>query len=137
VLEHLGPTAASYLAIWRELYRICRADAQVRIIVPHPRHDEFLCDPTHVRPILPEQMQMFSAERNRQWITRGAANTPLALHNGIDFELEHVGYELDPDWAQRRSRGEIDDAALQHAMRHASNVIRQVEIRLRAIKPSR
>src|SRR4051812_34057053 len=54
VLEHLGESAKVYLAVIKELYRICAPDAVVRIAVPHPRHDDFLTDPTHVRPVLPE-----------------------------------------------------------------------------------
>lgn len=137
VLEHLGATASVYLAIWRELYRVCKADARLEIIVPHPRHDDFLCDPTHVRPILPEQLLMFSAEKNRQWIAKGVANTPLALQCGIDFELEHVGMDLDDLWADRRRRGAIDDSGLQEAIRSQANVVRQVRLRLRAVKPMR
>ena len=35
----------------KELYRISCDQANIHISVPHPRHDDFLADPTHVRPI--------------------------------------------------------------------------------------
>ena len=52
VLEHLGQLPNVYLRIIQELYRICKEGALIQISVPHPRHDHYLCDPTHVRPIL-------------------------------------------------------------------------------------
>src|SRR4051812_30210725 len=48
-LEHMGEQSAVFLEIIRELYRICAPGASVRIHVPHPRHDDFIDDPTHVR----------------------------------------------------------------------------------------
>ena len=54
VLEHLGGTSDVYLKIIQELYRVSQHSAQISITVPHPRHDDFMIDPTHVRPILPE-----------------------------------------------------------------------------------
>ena len=49
VLEHLGRDTDTFLAIWKELYRVAAPGATVRIVVPHPRHQDFLQDPTHVR----------------------------------------------------------------------------------------
>jgi predicted SAM-dependent methyltransferase len=52
-LEHLGAEVGAFKTIMRELYRICRDGATVQINVPHPRHDDFIADPTHVRAITP------------------------------------------------------------------------------------
>ena len=49
VLEHLGAQTSVYLGIIKELYRVCRDGAKIKIAVPHPRHDNFLSDPTHAR----------------------------------------------------------------------------------------
>lgn len=135
VLEHLGRDTATYLGVIRELYRICRHGARLLIIVPHPRHDEYLVDPTHVRPIVPESFQMLSVRKNEEWIARGAANTPLAIQIGVDFEIERVAYDLDPVWKQKRQRGELDAAELAHAIASYANVVRQVEVLLRVRKP--
>jgi predicted SAM-dependent methyltransferase len=54
VLEHLGQATDVYLGIIKELYRVCRDGATITIIVPHPRHDHFLTDPTHVRAVTAE-----------------------------------------------------------------------------------
>lgn len=134
VLEHLGRDPQTYLGIIRELYRICRSDGRVLIVVPHPRHDDFLVDPTHVRPILPEQFLMFSKAKNREWIERGVANTTLALQLDVDFEIEKVSMSLDPAWARRQQAGELTPAELQHAVTTYSNVVRQFELVLRAKK---
>jgi hypothetical protein len=130
VLEHLGRDTATYLAIIQELYRICAPNGRVLVIVPHPRHDDFLVDPTHVRAILPEQFLMFSKRKNREWIERGAANTTLALQLDVDFEIEHVNFTLDDAWLNRH----LPEAELRHAATTYANVIRQVEVVLRAVK---
>src|SRR4051794_18215857 len=64
VLEHLGGTARDWLAIWKEIWRVAKPDAMIEIYVPHPRHNNFLIDPTHVRPIFPETIAMFDQMRN-------------------------------------------------------------------------
>ncbi|MDP6567436.1 MAG: hypothetical protein QF578_21580 [Alphaproteobacteria bacterium] len=134
VLEHLGPTAESYLAIIKELWRICRAGAEVRVVVPHPRHDHFLNDPTHVRPITVHGLEMFSQKRNREWRDKGVANTPLGLYLGVDFEVVSVDVVPDEPWRGRLQRGEIQPAQLQEAMRMYANVIMETTIVMRAVK---
>ena len=134
VLEHLGATTDSYLAIIKELWRICRLGALVRIVVPHPRHDHYLNDPTHVRPITVQGLEMFSQKRNHEWQKKGIPNTPLGLYLGVDFEI--VSFDVLPDepWRGRLQRGEIQPAALQEAMRMYANVIMETTIVMRAVK---
>ena len=57
ILEHLGE---GFFHCLQELYRVCKHGARINIRVPHPRHDSFLADPTHRRPITAVTMQMFS-----------------------------------------------------------------------------
>ena len=40
VLEHLGATTEIYLSVLRELYRICRHDARITIVVPRVVKEE-------------------------------------------------------------------------------------------------
>ncbi|HLO64329.1 MAG TPA: hypothetical protein VK165_15330, partial [Azonexus sp.] len=47
VLEHLGQAPEVYLGVMKELWRVCCDGARIRIMVPHPRSDDFLNDPTH------------------------------------------------------------------------------------------
>lgn len=86
-LEHLGQQPSVYLDIIKELYRICKPDAVVSINVPHPRHNHFLADPTHVRPITSEGLSLFSKQLNLQWIDAKASNSPLGIYLDVDFEL--------------------------------------------------
>src|SRR4249919_3237809 len=60
VLEHLGAVPATYIGIIRELWRVCRPGATVTIAVPHPRSDDFMNDPTHVRAVTAEGLVLFS-----------------------------------------------------------------------------
>jgi hypothetical protein len=134
VLEHLGATTDGYLAIIKELWRICKPGAQVRIVVPHPRHDHYLNDPTHVRPITVQGLEMFSQKRNREWRKKGIPNTPLGLYLGVDFEI--VSFDVLPDepWRSRLQKGKIKPAELQEAMRLYNNVIMETTIVMRAVK---
>lgn len=134
VLEHLGATPDAYLGIFRELYRVCRHGAQLTIIVPHPRHDTFLNDPTHVRAITRDGLIMFSQAENRRWAEAGAANTPLGLYIGVDFALERTEHQLDARWEARLRNGEVDQKALAEAMLAENNVIRQSTFTLRVVK---
>jgi len=136
VLEHVGAATEIYLGIVKELYRVCRDGAKILIVVPHPRHDHFLADPTHVRPITPDGLGIFSQANNRRWIAEGAANTPLALYHGVDFTIESVNAVLDQPWRGRLERKEISTADLEHAARAYNNVVTEFQIVLRAIKPA-
>ena len=61
-LEHVGADPDVFIGIMKELYRICKDGAKVRIHVPHPRSEGYLGDPTHVRPITPMVLSLFSRE---------------------------------------------------------------------------
>lgn len=137
VLEHLGAATDTYLAIIRELYRICRPGAKVTITVPHPRHDDFLNDPTHVRPVTPQGLELFSQARNREWAAKGNANTPLGLYLGVDFEIVSATMVPDEPWRSDLTRGRLDNAGLAQAMRRFNNVIKETEIVLRVVKGAR
>jgi len=134
VLEHLGQSSEVYLSIIKELYRVCRADAIVKIAVPHPRHDEYLLDPTHVRPILPDQFQMFSKRINAEWRDQGFANTPLADYLDVDFETEHIDWIPDDRWLDKLKAGEITSDELAEMALHQNNILKEAHIRLRVVK---
>ena len=134
VLEHLGAIPSVFLGVMKELYRVCKHQALLHIIVPHPRHDEFLYDPTHVRAILPETFQLFSKTRCEDWRARGVSNTPLALICGVDFEIEKVSIDLDPIWVERAQTGQVSQEDIQAAMLRENNVVKQFHIQLRVLK---
>jgi hypothetical protein len=134
VLEHLGQMTAVYLKIIKELYRICAQDATIYIVVPHPRHDHFLDDPTHVRIVTPQGLDLFSKSKNREWIKRGYANSPLGLYLGVDFEIVHVKYILDPLWLEKLNSGKITETQVDEAFRNFNNVVMETRMVLRVVK---
>jgi predicted O-linked N-acetylglucosamine transferase (SPINDLY family) len=133
-LEHLGATSDVFFGIIKELYRVCVPNAKIQINVPHPRHDNFIGDPTHVRIITPQVMSLFSKKNNEKWKAMHASNTPLALYLGVDFEVERT--ELLPAEQYRDdlvsgklSRAEFDRLALT-----TNNAISEIRMTVRAIK---
>jgi hypothetical protein len=134
-LEHMGATTAQFLGIMKELYRICAPDAEIVIIVPHPRHDDFLNDPTHVRPITITLLGLFDRALNEQWRAQGDANSPLALYAGVDFVRTKYAHQLDEAYAGPFQRGEIAADQLVRFVAERNNVIKQTTVHLRARKP--
>jgi hypothetical protein len=135
VLEHLGRDTDVYLDIWKELYRVCQDGATIRIVVPHHRHEYFYNDPTHVRAVTADGMTLFSQRLNRECIARGLANTPLAIYLGIDFEIADIKQKPSEIWHHLHSlHPEHAEILLQQAALY-NNVIEEVQIVLRAVKP--
>ena len=128
VLEHLGEQRDVYLRIIQELYRICRHGAIIRILVPHPRHDTYLWDPTHVRPITVEGMQMFDQAQNRAWVANRNANTPLGIYLGVDLRMRSHQYVLDPLFSEKRQRNEVSSEELQVLLKTHNNVCMQINM---------
>lgn len=128
VLEHLGEKLEIYFGIIKELYRICISGAKLDIIVPHPRHDDFINDPTHVRIVTPESLLLFSKSRNLEWMKHGNPNSPLGLYLNIDFEIEKSTFFLDPIWLKKIQNNEIDEAFLNQAKRNFNNVAKAIQI---------
>ena len=135
-LEHMGGQSKVFLAMMTELYRICAPDASVIIHVPHPRHDFFLNDPTHVRVITPELMALFNRDFNEQWRTTGASNTPLAFYTGVDFKITSYQGVLAEPFRTQNQTGQISQAELEEAVRFRNNIIEEWRINLRALKPA-
>ncbi|MBF0620859.1 MAG: methyltransferase domain-containing protein [Magnetococcales bacterium] len=134
VLEHLGADTDTYLNIFKEMYRVCQPNALIHIIVPHPRHDDFLNDPTHVRAVTPNGLALFSQKKNRQWQQMGAANTPLGQIIEVDFDLIETTMNLDPAWQKKLAEGQVTEEEIYHAERQYNNVVQSTQTILKAIK---
>ena len=134
VLEHLGAETDVYFNIFRELYRVCCHDAELIITVPHPRHDTFIVDPTHVRPITVDGLSMFSRRQCEIWVRDGVANSPIALMVGVDFDIKQTTIVLDDDWKQRYESGKISNIEMVRAMREYNNVVLETRIVMRTVK---
>lgn len=137
VLEHVGQSSALFLALMQELWRVCAPGAQVNIRVPHPRHDDFLGDPTHVRAIMPATLQAFDQALNREGIASASANTPLGIQLGIDFQIVALEYIPDPRWKQKLDAGEVSAAALFELAGTQNNVLSELVFTCLAHKPGR
>ena len=133
-LEHMGGDPAVFLALMQELYRVCHGGATVQINVPHPRHDDFLNDPTHVRAVTPEMLTLFSRSQCETWARNGGANSQLAVYLNVDFELRRVQSILDPVYQRAFDTDQITEPQLRQMERSQNNVIREIRITLEVIK---
>jgi SAM-dependent methyltransferase len=134
VLEHLGATADGFMAIVKELHRVCRPGALISIEVPHPRHDTFLNDPTHVRVVTPGVLSLFSKANCREWERLGASNTPLALYLDVDFEIRRNEMVLDPVYLDLLQTGQKTEAEIMELVRTLNNVVMEYRIELEVLK---
>lgn len=129
VLEHLGQDTACFLRIIQELHRVLMPGGTLELRVPHPRSDGFVGDPTHVRPITPEVMHLFSKKNCRQWAAWGWPNTPLADYLDVDLEVRSIKMNLSPRWRARAQAG-IDRAVIDEAIDSYFNVVDEIEMTL-------
>lgn len=134
VMEHLGETTASYFHVITEMYRVCKPGAKILIKVPHPRHDNFLHDATHVRPITAEHWGLFSKKRNLEDIANNGQETKLGLALDVDFEIKRVEFHLEPRWQVLMQNGLISDEEMTRIMRVENNVCYEITIDLEVIK---
>ena len=134
VLEHIGQTPDVFNSVIKELYRICKKDAILDITVPHPRHDDFLSDPTHVRPITVLGLSLYDKEKNEQWKKDGAANSPLGIIHDVNFKVVDVRYDLAKDYVKMVKEKKITKEKLFEMIERYNNIVKQIFIQLKAIK---
>jgi ubiquinone/menaquinone biosynthesis C-methylase UbiE len=125
ILEHLGE---GYFHCLQEIYRVCKHGAILDIRVPHPRHDSFLADPTHRRPITIVGLQLFSKKFNKHCREQGYASSRLGDYFNVDFEV--LTYQYIPDERARSkfqnfSAEQIEDYANEH-----NNIISEIHVKL-------
>jgi SAM-dependent methyltransferase len=133
-LEHMCAATEKFLAMMRELYRVCCHEAVIQIGVPHPRHDDFLDDPTHVRAITPAMLMLFDRRKNDEWRAGRFSNTPLAHYLDVDFELTHWDVVLAQPYPSMLQRGEITREQLDIDVRTKNNVAKEYRMSLRVRK---
>jgi len=134
VLEHIGQNPDIFNSIMKELYRICKNQAIISITVPHPRHNDFLSDPTHVRPITVPGLELYNRELNEQWQKQKAANTPLAIIHSVDFRIKYIRYDFEQKYYQMLKDQQISKDELSEMMDKYNNVVKQTYIQLEVIK---
>jgi SAM-dependent methyltransferase len=131
VLEHLGQEPAVFFEIMRELYRIMRPGAKIHITVPHPRSDNFLAAPGHVRPILPQTMHLFS--RQKCLAAQGTVVEPYALECGVDFEIEAASYVLMGNVQAAFDDGRLSKDDVEEAIETRWNVVNEIKMTVRRV----
>ncbi len=134
VLEHLGETTEKYFHFIKELYRVCNHGAVVKINVPHPRHDNFLADPTHVRPILPLGLSLLDKQRNRLDLERNGRESKLGLMLDVNFVIEQVEYLADGEIQMQIQNNKISQQDLDRLLKFQNNICEEIYILWRVIK---
>ena len=134
VLEHIGQDPEIFNNVIKELYRICKNNTLIDIHVPHPRHDNFINDPTHVRPVTVAMLKLYSKAKNELWAKMGAANSPLGLIHNVNFEIVSSNFIFDERIRKKIKTGEIKRDELQFYVDHHNNIVKQIDIKWRVIK---
>lgn len=124
VLEHLGD---GFFNCVQELYRVCKHGTIIDVKVPHPRHDTFLIDPTHRRPIYPHTLDMFSKQRNKKDMDAGGCETPIGFINNVDIRVVDYTPLLDEYWMSKFQQ--ISNEECDHIARSFNNVIIEYHIK--------
>ena len=133
--DSTGASPDVFIRIMKEMYRVCEPAAQIYIVVPHPRHDNFIGDPTHVRPVTPAMMQLFSKKANLRWREIGSPSSPLALYHGVNFEsAEEAVYMLEEPYASDARSGKIGNEEIGELLKKLNNVASEIHIRLKVVK---
>ena len=134
VLEHIGQNPDIFNLIIKEIYRICKNGSILEITVPHPRHDDFLSDPTHVRPITVLGLSLYDKEKNEKWIKDNAANTPLGIIHKVNFKITDVRYDLTQKYTEMLKNKKLTTEELVEIIDKYNNVVKQIFIKLKVIK---
>jgi hypothetical protein len=129
VLEHMGE---GYFHAIKELYRVCKHDAIIDIVVPHHRHEYFANDPTHRRPITAEGLGLFSKKYNDLCKQRGESASRLGHYYNVDFDLFAV--ENVPDNKYYKIFNGRPEEEVERYVQEHNNIIMEVKIKLKAVK---
>jgi hypothetical protein len=133
-LEHIGADTNIFLNIMKELYRVCNNDAKIQINAPHPRHDNYINDPTHVRIITPQTFELFSKQNNTLWEEINASNSPLAKYLDIDFETIEINQVLEPEYIEKLNNKELTQREIEKYIKELNNIVSEYRITLRVVK---
>ena len=134
VLEHIGQIPETFNKIIKELYRVCKNDSVIDIYVPHPRHDDFISDPTHVRPFTPFGLNLYNKRLNKIWEKNNSSDTPLGLIHDVNFEIISVQHVLDQKYLNLLKSKKISESELDEYANKFNNVIKESKIKWKAIK---
>jgi ubiquinone/menaquinone biosynthesis C-methylase UbiE len=129
ILEHLGE---GYFHCLKELYRVCKHGALIDIKVPHPRHESFLADPTHKRPITVLGLKLFSKKFNEYCKENQTPASRLGDYYDVDFEILDFKYVPDDRVFSNYSNLSIEE--LEEISQTYNNIISEICVKLMVIK---
>lgn len=135
VFEHLGDPG--FFTFLKELYRVCKPNTLVEVAVPHHRHDCFINDPTHRRPITIEGMRLFSKAHNKYCIEVEDGSSRLGLYYDVDFDVIDYKFNIDPLYQpllRDMKPGSEEEARFQQMLREVNNAIVDVHFTWAVIK---
>ena len=133
-LEHLGADWRVYIKILQEMYRICEDDATIEVHVPSPWHWNFTSDPTHVRPVTPDGLNLFSKEHCQNCIDNGMSETPFAMIYDVDLRPHDIKWIYDDMWLIKLDKGEIQRFQMEELHSMYRNVVAEFQIPLAVVK---
>jgi SAM-dependent methyltransferase len=123
ILEHIGP---GFFHLIKELYRVCKDGALIDIIVPHPHHEVFYGDLSHVRPITVQSLRHlskticnFEKESHTGW--SGHANIL-----DVDFEIVRYEYDFDEEFIKRNKNTSHED--IEWIIKSTNNAVKEIQI---------
>lgn len=131
VLEHLGE---GYFHALKELYRVCKHDAIIDIRVPHHRHDNFLHDPTHRRPITVYGLTLFSKKYNDECVASNIPSSRLGYFLNVDFEIVDHHLTLNSDHPQFEHIQRMNGEELRRFAYDRTNVYDETCVKLKVVK---
>ena len=134
ILEHLGQEPDIFINIMKEIYRICANGAEIHIKVPHPRHDDYLSDPTHVRPITNLTLALFDLDENKKWQLSGAANTRMAMIHNVNFKIIRADVKIDKKYQELFQNNKLSVSDIEDYASKYNNVIKETYYLLKVIK---
>ena len=133
-LDHLGADWKVYIKILQEMYRVCEDDAHIQVDVPSPWHWNYISDPTHVRPVTPDGLNLFSKEHCQKCIDEGMSETPFAMIYDVDLRPHDVEWKFDQLWQGKIDRGEIHRSQIEEIHANYRNVVTEFKIPLAVVK---
>ena len=133
-LEHLGADWKVYIKILQEMYRVCEDDATIEVHVPSPWHWHYTSDPTHVRPITPDGLNLFSKEHCQKCIDNETSETPFVIIYDVDLRLYDAIWKCDRMWQNKLESGEVQISQIGELHSMYNNVVREFQISLAVVK---
>lgn len=137
ILEHLGQTSQQFLDIIREMYRVSRNGAVWEIQTPHWRSDNLLNDPTHVRAITPQMMEMFNQKHVMWTVSQGMSHSCLAFDLNVDVEICDIHYDFTHMVKERMNAGTITQQDVDWMFNTHNNIAESTRMLMEVHKPGR